>query len=217
MTLSKFIAQFISVISHPLLVLTYGLLLILAFNPFAFGVDRIAGKTPLILLCFAYTFLLPLISMIFMVLIGLIDSLKMAKREERIGPLIICIVFYTWFFINMKRNTEIPDIFTLFTMGSVVGLSISFFITVFSKISLHMVGLGGLVGIILVMFWNFGYRELVAFQWVLHSRFVLVLVLIFSGLVASIRIWLGSHNSKDIFGGFLVGVASQFIALRFLL
>lgn len=213
----RLFAWIISAISHPLLVLTYGLILIIGFNPYIFGAVDLYDKLPLILICFAYTFLLPFISIIFMKLIGLVNSLDLQTKEERIGPLIICIVFYTWFYINVYRNADIPIVVGVFTLGSVIALSISFLITVFSKISLHTVAWGGLLGLIVNLLWSFGYHSLSLFNWTIHSRVIMIGLILASGLVATARLMLSAHTTKDIFGGFLVGFTSQLMAIRFLL
>jgi membrane-associated phospholipid phosphatase len=117
----------------------------------------------------------------------------------------------------MHRNADIPEIFAIYTLGSVIALCLGFFITVFSKLSLHAVGVGGLSGILLVMLWHFGYQGLNVLGFNLHIKLVFMLSLIVSGLVGSARLWLNAHTTKDVFGGFLVGIASQFIALQILL
>jgi hypothetical protein len=210
-------AQLISAIFHPLLILTYGLITLLLFNPFAFGANSISDRVPLIMLCLAYTFFLPFISIVFMAMMGMVDSLQLHKREERIGPLIICIVFYTWFFLNIHRNADTPPIFSVFILGSVVALGLAFFISVFSKVSLHMTGLGGLLGILAIMFWHFGYVQVSIPGYHIHIRTIFIIGILLSGLVASVRLWLGAHIPKDVYGGILIGISSQFIALRFLL
>ncbi len=212
----RVVAQVISVVFHPLLVLTYGLVVLLSFNPYAFGANSISDRVPLVVLCLAYTFVLPFLSIVFMAMLGMVDSVQLKKREERIGPLIICIVFYTWFFLNMNHNMDTPTVLSTFVLGSVIALSISFFVTVFSKLSLHAVGMGGLLGLCAMMFWHFGYDHLVISGYLVHIRLVFIFILLLSGLVASIRLWLGAHIPKDIYGGLLVGFTSQFIALRYL-
>ncbi len=214
---ASFLARMISSLSHPLLVLTYGLVLIIAFNPYVFGTDAISGQLPLILITLAYTFLLPFISIVFMKLIGLVKSLQLDTREERIGPLIICIVFYTWFYINVYRNTEVPFVVSVFAFGSVIALSITFFLTVFTKISLHLVAWGGISALMINMFWHFGYNTLSIGRWEVHIHVVLILLLMFSSIVATARLLMNAHRPKDIYGGFLVGFTAQFIAIRFLL
>ena len=213
----RLFAWIISSISHPLIVLTYGLILIIGFNPYLFGAVDLYDELPLILICFAYTFLLPFISILFMKLIGLVKSLDLQTKEERIGPLIICIVFYTWFYINVYRNADIPIVVGVFTLGSVIALSISFLINVFSKISLHTVAWGGLVGLVINLLWSFGYHSLSLFNWNVHTRVIMIGLILMSGLVASARLLLSAHSSRDIYGGFLVGFTSQLMAIRFLL
>jgi len=215
--ITNIFAWTISAIAHPLLVLTYGLILIISFNPFLFGVSSVKEEIPLILICFAYTFLLPLISIIFMKLIGLVSSLSLPAKEDRIGPLIICIVFYTWFTINLYRNSDIPILVGLFAFGSVIGLSISFLINIFSKISLHTVAWGGLMGLVVIMLWYFGYHTLSISNWDVHIRLILIIITLVSGLVSTARLLLSAHEPKDIYGGFLVGFTSQLIAIRILL
>ncbi|MCB0669174.1 MAG: hypothetical protein KDC80_25300 [Saprospiraceae bacterium] len=214
---SKIVAWIFSVIAHPLLILTYGLILIIAFNPFLFGASSVGEEIPLILICFAYTFLLPLVSIIFMKLIGLVTSLSLPTKEERIGPMIICIVFYTWFTINIYRNSNIPLLLGIFAFGSVISLSLAFFVNIFSKISLHTVGWGGLMGLIVVMIWYFGYQTLSFFDWEIHIRLILVFLILIGGIISTSRLILGAHQLKDIYGGFLIGFTSQLIAIRILL
>lgn len=214
---AKILAGTISTVTHPLLVLTYGLILIIAFNPYVFGSSQVADELPLILICFAYTFLLPLISIVFMKLIGLVSSLQLPTKEERIGPLIICIIFYTWFTINVYRNSDIPLLVGIYSFGSIIALSLTFFVNIFSKISLHAVGWGGLLGLTMVMIWYFGYQSLSFFDWEVHIRLILVLLVILGGIISSSRLVLAAHRPKDIYGGFLVGFTSQLIAIRFLL
>lgn len=213
----KLIAWVISAFTHPLLVLTYGLILIIAFNPYVFGVGSVMEELPLILVCFAYTFLLPLISIVFMKLIGLVSSLALPTKEERIGPLIICIVFYTWFTINVYRNADIPLLVGIFAFGSVIAMSISFLINIFSKISLHTVAWGGLMGLLIVMVWYFGFQTLSLYNWEIHIRFILLVLVLMGGIISTARLLLSAHDSRDIYGGFLVGFTSQLIAIRILL
>ena len=215
--LLNILAWSVSIITHPLLVLTYGLILIIAFNPFIFGVSSVQEEIPLILICFAYTFLLPLVSIIFMKLIGLVSSLTLPTKEERIGPLIICIVFYTWFTINLYRNSEVPILVGVFAFGSVIGLSLSFLINIFAKISLHTMAWGGLMGLVVIMLWYFGYQTLSISKWDVHIRLILIGITLLSGLVSTARLLLSAHEPRDIYGGILVGFTSQLIAIRILL
>lgn len=46
---------------------------------------------------------------------------------------------------------------------------------------------------------------------------LLLFTLLMAGLVGTARLILDAHQPFDIYGGYLVGFSSQFIALRFIL
>lgn len=212
----KLISSVLAFIFHPLLMLTYGTFLVIASNPFAFGVSNPWDKLPLVIVSLAYTFFLPLIGVIFMVFLKLIPNFHMHNKEDRIGPLIIVVIFYTWFFINLYHNPDVPVSLHIWILGSLIAVSLSFFFNVFTKISLHMVGAGGLVGIILLLFMYFD-ADFLRFQSLqIHIFLLLFISILVAGLIGSSRLQLKAHKVPDIYGGALVGVVSQLIALRIL-
>ena len=144
----KWLAHFISFVFHPLLILTYMLVLLILVNPYLFGVSSIweIDSQLLILRIFFSTFFIPAISVVLMRLLGLIESLEMRDRQERIGPYIITGVFYLWIFRNFLSNSQVPDAYTTFVLGATISLFLAFFINIFTKISAHAVGMGGLTG-----------------------------------------------------------------------
>ncbi|MCB0643086.1 MAG: hypothetical protein KDC44_15660, partial [Phaeodactylibacter sp.] len=129
------IAKFISLLFHPLLILTYILVLLLLSNPYLFGVNTIQEEIPLVLLMFFSTVLIPGIAVAMLKLLGLIKSLTMEERNERIGPYIITSIFYLWLFINFYHNSQVPTIFTSFVLGATIALFVVFFINIFAPIS----------------------------------------------------------------------------------
>lgn len=54
--MGKKLALLFSLITHPLLMITYALVIYLKVNPFAFGVPNIGLKMPLVLMVFVLTF-----------------------------------------------------------------------------------------------------------------------------------------------------------------
>ena len=96
-------AKIVSVIFHPLLILTYMLILLLLVNPYLFGVNDIAYQSRLILLMFMSTFLLPAFAVFMMRNLGLVSSIELENKQERIGPYIITGVFYLWMYMNFKN------------------------------------------------------------------------------------------------------------------
>ncbi len=133
--------------------------------------------------------------------------------------LIVTGIFYLWLFMNIKDNTSISEVFSFFVLGSTIGLFISFFVNNFSKISLHSVGMGGLLmGIFFIrQYFTYGHAQfslggLGAYN--IHINLILGIVILLCGLVASSRLFLGAHDTRDVSGGFLVGVLSQIIAFN---
>lgn len=215
------IAQFLSILFHPLLMLTYMLLLLLLVNPYLFGVHSVQGGMRFVVLIFLSTFFLPGLAVVLMRTLGMISSLEMEDRYERIGPFIITGIFYLWMFMNFVHNPDIPVPYKSFVLGTVIALFISFFINVFSKISLHAVGMGGLLAMVVITMLLFSYGSFTFNAGVfgmiqMSMNTVLMLTILAAGAVGTARLLLGAHQPFDLYGGYLVGFASQVIALRFL-
>jgi membrane-associated phospholipid phosphatase len=213
----KIIAKFISIIFHPLIITTYVLILLMAFNPYVFGAQQAKARMVLVLLVFFSTFLIPGIAVALMKFIGLVDSFEMEDSKQRILPYIACGIFYLWMFVNIVHNPDIPFIFSAFILGATAALFIAFIINIFSKISLHAIGAGGLVGIVvLILASRFASGMLVDVPllgtYELNVLAVLMIVLILAGLIGSARLILKAHEPKDIFGGFFLGFCTQFLA-----
>ncbi len=219
------IAYVVSVIFHPLLILTYMLILLLLINPYLFGVSDISEPSSklLVLRIFLSSFFIPFFSISMLRFLGMIESMEMKDKQERIGPYIITGLFYTWIFWNAFNSQQIPTAYAMFVLGSVIGLFLAFIINIFTKISAHAVGMGGLVGMVLITMFMFSYvtDSFTINFWVIgavqmNMTMLLMVVLILAGLVGSSRLILKAHEPADLYGGYLVGLFSQLIALRFL-
>ena len=218
----RLLAQVVSFIFHPLLIVTYMLVLLLLVNPYLFGVSSIGDSASklLILQIFLSTFFIPGVAVSMLRFTGMISSFEMKDKQERIGPYIITGVFYLWMFRNFLTNPSIPTAFTSFLLGATIGLFFAFFINIFSKISAHAVGVGGLLGMVVITMLLFSYDTFT----ILSARgtlevsmsTVLLITIVIAGLVGTARMALEAHEPMDLYVGYLVGFASQFMALRFL-
>ena len=217
----KYLVHFFSYALHPLLMLTYILVILLMVNPYMFGVSSIGDYDVLILLMFLTTFAIPAFAALLMKLLGLINSLQMEDKQERIGPYIITGVFYLWIFRYLLERSEVPIAYKIFVLGATIALFIAFFINLFSKISIHAVGMGGLIAMVLITMKYFSYPTFPVNAPLFGSMEIsmnglLIFVLVLSGIVGSSRLYLKAHTLPDILGGYFVGFIAQFIALRFL-
>jgi membrane-associated phospholipid phosphatase len=210
------IAQLLSILFHPLTILTYIVISFLLLNPYLFGKNDISQGGGLILQVFFATFCLPAMATAIMKGVGLISSFEMEDRRERIIPYIATITFYLWIFMTVRKQPAIPSLFNIAVLGSILSLFVTFFINNFTKISAHAVGIGGLIGAILIALRWFAYSyfqfsfggEKVEFP----SYYLFMLCLLIGGLVCSARLWLNAHVLRDIIGGFVVGIVGQYIA-----
>lgn len=215
------VAKIISFFFHPLIILTYSLILLLLVNPYIFGVNSIAFQSRLILLIFLSTFMLPAFSVFMMRNLGLVNSMQLETKQERIGPYIITGVFYLWMFVNFKDNPTIPTAYTIFVLGATIALFIAFFINIFSKISTHTVGMGGLIGMVVITMALYSYESFTINPPLVGSielsmNFLLMIVILLAGLVGSARLILDAHSNKELYMGFIVGLFSQFVALLYM-
>ncbi|SIT16897.1 hypothetical protein SAMN05421761_12520 [Belliella pelovolcani] len=189
------ISEIISAVFQPLLMPS----LIVGFLLFVLPESEIAGgpNKPLIfLVVVANTFVIPLAILFVMRYNKVIPSLKMEDRKDRVFPFSMISLLYmvTAYAFYVKDWMDYKLIFILFiiTICLILLTSISFF----WKISAHMLGVGGLLGIIL------------AYSLILSGFNLLYPVLgaiILTGAVGTARLYLNAHTPAQVWAGFLLG------------
>ena len=197
--------------------LTYMLMILLAVNPFAFGYRRATDGDIIILVVFLSSFVIPLVSVAVSYLLGWIQSIQMPTREERIAPLLISVVMYVSLYLHVSRANVFPMAFRVCVLGVVIALFLAFFLTIVTKVSLHGVGAGGLVSMVIltVLYFSYDHFDLVlpglgAFSF--DKEFLLYGSILLAGLICSARLILKAHKVQDVYGGFIAGFFSQLIA-----
>jgi len=218
----RFLAQLTSIILHPLLIILYFLAILITINPFDFSFHDSHEKTVFFVYTFVNALVIPVLSIVIMKFLGFVNSFEMKTQKERIGPLIVVGTFYLWMFINYLNNPSIPSIYVSVILGSSFAIFIAFFINNFSKISLHMIGMGGLLMALFILKYNMNYNNFFVsvnnwFNIQISLNFLLVIAVLLSGMVASSRLYLKAHITQDIYGGFLIGILSQLIAFKIIL
>ena len=120
----RYAAQIISVIFHPLLVLTYMLVLLLLVNPYLFGVNNLSDKESLkfVITVFFTSFLIPAFAIFMMWRLKLISSIQMRDKQDRTGPFIATGIFYLWVLRSVMADSNIPTAFLIAVLGTTIGL-----------------------------------------------------------------------------------------------
>ncbi|MEM6320611.1 MAG: hypothetical protein AAF960_23280 [Bacteroidota bacterium] len=213
----KSLAQIISWLFHPLLMVTYMICLLMVVNPFSFGISQVGeGRSGLlIILVFLQATLIPAIAISMMKGLGLIPDFNTEERTARIGPFLAAGVLYLWLFISFNRLPEVPLVLKSAILGVVIALFTTFILNIFSRISVHTVGVGSLVGMVLVTMLLFSYTTFPFGDQMYSMYSVLFGVILIAGLVGSARVIIERPTPKDLYGGYLVGFATQLIALQF--
>ncbi|MBK7409596.1 MAG: hypothetical protein IPJ40_17060 [Saprospirales bacterium] len=216
------IAKVVSFFFHPLLMLTYMTVLLLIIQPFWFGVHQVSDKIPLLLAVFFSSFVIPGIAVLMMRFLGLVESMELRDKKERIGPYIVTAIFYLWLYINFRNDPSMPPPFSSFVLGTVIGLFLAFFINIFSKIRAHAVGMGGLLGMVIILLGMGSFDPVFiplgtwgSIQTTLGT--LLLVFILIAGLVGTSRLLLKAHEAMDLYGGYMVGLAAQFLAFRLLM
>jgi len=213
----KWWALALSGIFHPLLVPTYMFALLMLVNPFLFGANGFGERRALLtlLMMVLYTAVIPMISVLLMVALNMVNSVMMEEKTERIGPLLLVMVLYFWVYYNLSNSNDVPTIFSTFLLGVVIALALAFVINVLDKISLHTVGMGGLVGMLMITMGLFGANGIEVGDYTVGLGVLLIVGVVIAGLVGTARLALGAHDNVQIYAGYLVGFLAQLVALKF--
>ncbi len=214
-------AKMVSGLLHPLVIPTYILLLLLWINPYMFGVSKWSDEATLIWHVWFMTCFLPFLVVLMMRQLGMVESVHLYKREERIGPYVATGIFYLWLFVNLANSHVVPLPYVVFVLGTVIALFLDFFVNNFTKISAHGTGMGGFIAFILLCMtvWNYEFfwvnaGPLGSYEVRLSRLFLFILLM--TGVVGSSRLLLKAHTHQQIYAGLIVGAVSQYIAYMIL-
>ena len=140
------IARGISVVFHPILIPLYILLFLLNQNLFFALLIPVKSKLILSGIVFLSTIAIPLFSVWVFYKLKLVRSITLETREERIYPLLIIAIFYYMTYYLLK-SFPISFLFSYYMLGSSFLVICALIISFWMKISLHMIGIGGFLGV----------------------------------------------------------------------
>lgn len=133
---------------------------------------------------------------------GWVRSLDMEDREERIIPYItnaMCLLLAYY----MMKKLQAPNIICLMMLGAVAAVVVGVIVNLRWKISIHLIGAGGLTGLF------FGLSTFLFVD--LHLPILLSILI--AGLLGTARLSLNSHQPAQIYAGFFVGFICEFVML----
>jgi len=189
----------ISYIFHPLFIPVYVTAFLLYVEPYAFDPRQ---KTFKLISIFFNTTFLPGFAVLLMYRLKLIKSMYLKSQRERIIPYAVAMVFYFWVWYVSKNQSENPQIFRVFLLGTFLAVCATWMLNINSKISMHSTAMGGLLCFALLL--TFHTQD--------PSALYLSGAMLVAGLVCTARFLVSDHSRSEIYLGLVSGIITQLIA-----
>ena len=187
------LSKFISIILHPIFMPIIALYISLKLVPnIGFAITNYLSFIYLILLF--STILLPLVTLFFLIKNKTVSSLEMSSHKERSVPLLITTLWMCLGYYVIKDILILAPILKLELISTIILIFIASIISKYWKISLHMLGIGGVVGVM--------FSLNVLFGGLLQ---IIMLSILLSGILGVARRNEKAHNNLQIYTGFVIG------------
>ncbi len=194
-------APVISILFHPLIMPTLGLLLLLNSGTYLSLLDPAAKRAILFVMALG-TLFFPLMMIPIFYYRKLVTSLQNATREERILPQLIILILYIITFVYFVR-LPLSRVIHAYVLAVVLTLSVVLILNFLLKLSLHTAAIGGLTGLIIALI----------FLYDTPLQTPLILTFLAGGITASSRLALGRERGVEVYAGYLVGLVVVLITL----
>jgi hypothetical protein len=195
------LSKFISIVLHPVFMPLLTLHLTLEARPSgACSISNDLNYIYGILIC--CTIILPLLSIFFLIKKGMVSSLEMSNHKERSLPLFITVLWMSLGFYMLRNILGYAPILKAEIIGAILIVLFAAIISKFWKISLHLLGIGGVVGVFIALQLIEG-----------GVMYLLLFFILLSGILGIARIAQKAHNHTQVYVGFLLGVSVELITL----
>ena len=194
--------KLISYIFHPLFIPIIGTLAYFIITPKYSPLEIQSGN---ILPIFILTVIIPIISFFILKNVGLVSTVFMLETKERKYAFYISIALLLLVLIKVIPNNYIPELYNFF-LGLLSATFASLLLLFFGfKCSMHLMGMASILMYVINLSIHFETNITLAIG----------VITFITGLVATSRIYLNTHNKAEIFVGFMIGMVSQLLTIKF--
>jgi hypothetical protein len=192
----KFLLKSASYIFHPIWMPFAGTLLYFLVTPRFFPPEVVEAK---LLAIAIMTIFIPIVFFLMLRTLGKVTSHFLTEVKERKWPLL----FYA--FLNIIIMKYVLDIFDYpelyyFFLGVFISTLLGLILVISKlKISLHMMGLAGITGFVILISLHFN----------LNLIFTISFLIAILGLTASSRLYYKAHSNSELVVGLLIGLLPQ--------
>lgn len=188
-------AMALSIIFQPIFVPIYSLVILYHANTYITYAVPLDVWKYIFIITLLNTVIFPMSVFYYFLRSGLIESLHMHTAKERSLPFLSIIVFHLSTFYIFSR-VPVPSLFLDLILGAALSVAIAFVINLKWKVSIHMLGMGGIVGTIIGL----------ALRYQVDVVSLVMALTVLSGLVGFARLKLNAHTPLQVYVGFVLGV-----------
>jgi len=192
--MEKKFALALSIIFQPIFVPIYSLIILFNADTYITYAVQPEVRKFIFLITFLNTIILPMGVFYYFYRAKLIETIHMHTAKERSLPFLTTIVFHLSTFYLFSR-APMPSLFPDLVLGAAISVATAFVINLKWKVSIHMLGMGGIVGTLigLILRYQVNVVELV------------MALVILSGFVGYSRLRLAAHTPLQVYVGFILG------------
>ena len=192
----------ISYIFHPLFIPMAGTLAYFIVTPKYSPLELQSGN---VLPIFILTVIIPIITYLILKNLGVVSTVFMPTAKERRYPLYVHILLLLLIIYKVIPNNYIVELHFYFLgllTAAMTALTLLFFKL---KVSMHLMGMGSLFMFLVCLIIHFEINITLAIS----------LLTLATGLVTTSRLYLKAHSKPEVLIGFLIGLISQLLTVRF--
>ncbi|MFT6796755.1 MAG: hypothetical protein ACJART_001899 [Maribacter sp.] len=154
---------------------------------------------------FILTVIIPIVTYLILKNIGVVRTMSMTTITERKYPVAIQTILLLMILYKVIPNNYIVELYFYFV--GLAGASFTCLMLLFLnvKVSLHLVGVGGLLMYLIALSIHFETNIIIAI-----SLFICII-----GLVASSRLYLKAHTKPELVIGLCIGLLSQLLTVKY--
>lgn len=190
------LARIVSYALHPFVMPLYMILLLLFADTAYSSIYSLKVKVYLIWVTVLFTMVIPLLVMLLLKSYHKISDSELTRRHERIIPMLAVLACYVLCGVAIIR-VPFAEMLSRFMFAATACVLIGMIVTLFWKISLHMIAAGAILSFILMVHIASEGRLVGA----------LSAVILAAGLLGSARLQLGYHSPMQVLVGFVAGLA----------
>jgi hypothetical protein len=192
----KAIAQFFTVIFHPLFLLNFGMFAVFKFHPYYISKFYDEQFYTISMFIAVNTLIMPLLSVYLLKRFKFIDDFAISNPKQRLIPYSLIAILLSVTTFQMYRY-EVYGVPLVFLLSTVVCVILNVLINIKMKVSSHAIASGGLVALFVFLTL---FKHLSIFNWFLIASILM------AGFSAWSRLKLNAHTDTQVYSGFFIGL-----------